>query len=68
MTETVATVYRGLVGWLLRATVVVYQLRCVGCDELRLGRETDEGIQPVRETCPDCGSTEYEVLAYDSEE
>ncbi len=47
---------------------MVYQLECVDCGELRLGRETDDGIRPVRAACPNCGSSEFEVVAYDSED
>lgn len=52
----------------MRLCVVVYQLECVACGELRIGRKTEEEIRPVREECPECGATDYDVPACDSED
>ncbi|MFC4450531.1 hypothetical protein [Halorussus aquaticus] len=43
-------------------------MECADCGELRVGRETDEGIRPVRDDCPECGTSEFDVLAHDSED
>ena len=48
--------------------MVVYQLECAGCGEERIGLETDDGVRPVRDACSECGGTEYDVLAYDSDD
>ncbi|WP_276299544.1 hypothetical protein [Halorussus lipolyticus] len=49
--------------------MVVYQLECVACGELRIGRKTEEGeMRPVRDECPECGSSDYDVPACDSED
>lgn len=43
--------------------MVVHALECTACGKTRVGRDTDEGVLPVRNACPDCGSTEFVRLA-----
>lgn len=43
--------------------MVVHTLQCTGCNETRVGRDTPDGIAPVQEVCPSCGTTEYVPLA-----
>ena len=66
--ETVATVSGVYPPERVLRVVVVYQLDCADCGESRVGRETDDGIRPVRDECPECGSSEYEVSAYGPED
>lgn len=43
--------------------MVVHTLQCTGCNETRIGRDMPDGITPVQEACPSCGTTEYVPLA-----
>jgi ribosomal protein S27AE len=43
--------------------MVVHRLQCTECSETRVGRDTDEGIAPVKQTCPNCGAASYVSLA-----
>ncbi|WP_168215815.1 hypothetical protein [Halorussus ruber] len=43
--------------------MVVHRLQCTECRETRVGRDTDDGIAPVMQTCPNCGAASYEPLA-----
>lgn len=43
--------------------MVVHSLQCTGCNETRVGRDTDDGVAPVQKTCPHCGSAEFVRLA-----
>lgn len=43
--------------------MVVHALQCTDCEKTRVGRDTDDGITPVREACPDCGSKSFTPLA-----
>jgi predicted nucleic acid-binding Zn-ribbon protein len=40
--------------------MVVHTLECTECQETRVGRDTDDGIAPVKQTCPNCGSASFE--------
>jgi predicted RNA-binding Zn-ribbon protein involved in translation (DUF1610 family) len=43
--------------------MVVHALECTECTETRVGRDTDDGITPVKRTCPNCGSASYVPVA-----
>jgi rRNA maturation protein Nop10 len=43
--------------------MVVHTLQCTECNTKRIGRDTSDGITPIRETCPNCGEKSYEPLA-----
>jgi predicted nucleic acid-binding Zn-ribbon protein len=43
--------------------MVVHALQCTDCEETRVGRDTDDGITPIQESCPDCGSKSFTPLA-----
>lgn len=43
--------------------MVVHALQCTECEETRVGRDTDRGIAPVKERCPECGSADFQPLS-----
>ncbi|WP_157971683.1 hypothetical protein [Halorussus litoreus] len=43
--------------------MVVHALECTDCGRTRVGRDTDDGVSPVRDACPDCGETEFVSVA-----
>ena len=42
--------------------MVVRTVCCTECRETRAGRDIDDEVLPYRDDCPNCGSTEFEVL------
>ncbi len=43
--------------------MVVHALQCTECTETRIGRDTEDGVRPVKRACPNCGSTSAVPLA-----
>ena len=43
--------------------MVVHAIQCLDCEEIRIGRETPDGITPIQKRCPDCDATKYLVVA-----
>lgn len=43
--------------------MIPYTIQCSNCGEHRTGRKTEEGIEPIRATCPKCGDSDFDVLA-----
>ena len=37
-------------------------VRCLDCEETRVGREVDGEIKPYKPECPDCGSEKFDVV------
>jgi len=43
--------------------LVLHTLSCTDCGANRIGRDKSGGVVPYNEQCPECNSTNYEVLS-----
>jgi len=43
--------------------MIPYTIACANCGKTRIARQTEDGIDPVLQACPNCECSDFEVLA-----
>lgn len=41
-----------------------YRIDCANCGKVRMSEGDSDGVTPFKSECPECGSTEYHVPAF----